>query len=297
MVADLTWTLPPTNSKGDEKQVMTNLNGTCNWTQSPGLIGYMSGYKQNNTSTTVMTFGTTDEPSICRSTDMKFDLIIVSTKTITTSVTGIGGISDTYNPVSANQAYDVYAIADNPTDAFAEIIAVEAGTDPEAMIEISSGDNNVWRRIGWFITQDGSTAIIPHTCGGKARGRTFHYTGDRADQAILFAGSATTWTDMTSGGNGSDHYTANSSHHMICRIAFGDSAAANEEVAFRENGSTNTMAEAAFTFSAGSALAVGTLADGQMLIHLNETDRITEYENSSASNESYCYIIAFNFGI
>lgn len=292
--------LPPASATVNGQVLSSTTAGITSWeTVSSGLpAGYLSGFAQINTSTTVITFGTSGEVSVCRDTTNVFDLQWASTtETITTSVTGVGGITDTQNPVAANQGYEVYIVGDTTLSTATDILAVEAGTVITTVIEFTGGDFDVFRRIGWFVTQDGSTAIIPHTVGGKSRPRQLHYTGGRNAQAILIGGSATTFTDMASGGNGSEQYTAPGSHHMVVRIAFGDTAASNEEVAFRQNGSTTVITDALYTFSAGSALSAGELADSQLLIHFNTTDRITEYIVSSASNEAFVYVVSFNFGI
>lgn len=294
-----TITLPPAFATLNGQVLSSTTGGVTSWsTVSSGLpTGYLSGFRQVNTSTTVLTFGTTGEPSKCRDIDDSFDLQWASaTETITTSVTGVGGITDTQNPVVANQGYEVYIVGDTTLSNATDILAVEVSTDITTVLEFTSSDFDVYRRIGWFVTQDGTTAIIPHTVGGKARMRSFHYTGGRTSQTILFGGSSTSFVDMVSSGDGSDQYTAPGAHHMICRIAFGDSASANDEVGFRQNGSTLAITNCEYTFSSGSPLAVGELSDSQILIHLG-SDRITEYTVTSASNNAYCYVISFVFGI
>ncbi len=293
--------LPVASATVNGQVLSSTTSGVTSWANaaSSGLpTGYLFGFLQTGTSTTVVTFGTSGEPSKCRDGTDTADLQWASdTETITTSVTGVGGITDTQNPVSANQGYEVYIVHDTTDTNPDDILAVESGTDITTVIEFTGGDFDLFHRIGFFCTEDGSTAIIPHNVGGKGHSRTFHYTGGRGSQTILFAGSATTWTDMASGGDGSEQYTPPQTHHIVCRIAFGDSASANDEVVFRQNGSTLAASDSEYTFSAGSALAAGELADSQILIHLNRTDRITEYEVTAAANNAYAYIISFAFDL
>lgn len=296
MISNLVWTLPLSNGVANTF-LQNNGGGTLSFNKPTLPTGYLSGFQQVFTDSSTMTFGTINEPSICRSSDDLFDLQWSSdTETIGTGITGVGGISDTYNPVVANQAYEVYIVGDSSGVVSTDILAVESGTNITAAIEISGGTFDIFRKIGWFRTEDSTTIIIPHIVNGKDRARQLHFTGGRANQTILFAGSATSWTDMESGGNGSEDYTAPGSGFMLCRIAFGDSSSANDEVGFRQNGSAIGITDTSFTFSAGSSLAAGELADTQMLISLG-SDRITEYEVSAAANEAYAYVISFGFGL
>ena len=296
-ISNYTLTLPVDDGNADEV-LTTNGSGVLTWGAGGLPAGYLSGFEQVNATTTTITFGTASETSTCRDVDDTFDITWSGLITLTITNTDVaGGYSDAGgNPVSANQPLQIYAIADSTGVNTPNVLCSAVGQDITGLSLFTGGSYDKLRRIGWARTLDGAATLIPHMVGGKGRSRNFHYTGGRANQTVLFAGSATTWTDMTDGGNGTDTYTAPGSHHMICRTAFGSSASANDEVVFRQNGSTLAATDAEYTFSSGSSLAAGELADGQLLIHLGG-DRITEYEVSAAANDAYCYVISCSFGI
>ena len=257
---------------------------------------YFNGFSQVNTSTSVMTFGTSGKSSLCRDVDDSFDLQWgTDTETINTAVTGVGGITDSQNPVSANQAYQVYIVGDSTLSNSTDILAIEEGTDITTVLEFTSSDYDVYRLIGWFRTQDGSTDIIPHLCYGNGIDREYIYTSARTDRTILFGGNATTYTDMDDGGAGSEDYTCPNSSIMTCRIAYGTPASSNDKASFRMNGSSVADSSSNYTISNGSALSVSERMEGQIQIGLNNTDRITEYLVSDSAAELYIYVTSFTF--
>ncbi len=256
--------------------------------------GFMIGFNQVNTSTTVMSFGTTGEDSLCRSSDASWNLAWNGIKTITLSTVGVGGISDTQDPSTLDTAYEVYAVGDTTSTNQTNILAVEVDTDITTVLEFTSNDYNVYKRIGYFRTLNGANTIIPHMTTNNGRSNTIHYTGDRGEQTVLFSGSSTSFTDMINSGHDTSSYTAPGASNALFRIAFGASAASNDQAGWRENGSSVTLTTTPYTISPGIALGGTELFDGQILLHLG-SDRILEYSVTSASNDLYCYVIAFTY--
>jgi hypothetical protein len=286
---------------GATETVIIDANGELGSTAVSGSTtpaGYFSGFAQVNTSTSIMTFGKSGVSSLCRDVDDSFDLQWgTDTETVNTAVTGVGGITDSQNPVSANQAYQVYIVGDTTSSNSTDILAVEADTDITTVLEFTSSDYDVYRLIGWFRTQDGSTDIMPHVCYGNGIAREYIYTSARTDRTILFGGTATTYTDMASGGTGSEDYTCAGSSMMTCRIAYGTPASSNDKASFRMNGSSVADSASNYTISNGSALSVAERMEGQIQIGLNDTDRITEYLVSDAASELYVYVVSFRFSL
>ena len=296
-IGGYTLTLPVDDGDADEV-LTTDGSGILSWTSGGLPSGYLSGFEQVNATTTTITFGTTSETSTCRDVDNTFDITWSGLITLTITDTDVaGGYSDGGgNPVGANQPLQIYAIADSTGVNTPNVLCSAVGQDITGLSLFTGGSYDKLRLIGWARTLDGAATLIPHMVGGKGSGRSFHYTANRDEMAVLIAGSSTVWIDMASGGNGTDSYTAPAAHQCVCRMAFGTSAAANDEAAFRINGSSIAIGQALYTHSHGSSLGATELSDTQIFIALG-SDRITEYIVSAAANDLYVYVIAFMYNL
>ncbi len=278
------------------KILTSDVSGVASWEEHPLPTGYLSGFEQINTSTSVATFGTTGEPSKCRDKDDSINLQWpTDTETINTATTGPGGISSDQFPVQSGTSYDVYIIGLILAPTSNDIVAIESGTDIETTILFTSNDFNVYRRIGWFRTEDAGTDIEPYIMSGKSLHRECVYTGNRGGRQILGGGSSTSFVVMSDGGFGSEDYVAPNSSTYTARTSFGNPANSTDKAEIRLEGSTLTGSEINYTISNGTPLGSGELTQGQLTIGLNQTTNQTEYRVDNAVDNLYVYIVSFRF--
>lgn len=263
-------------------------------THSPA--GYVHGAVQTWTSITAITFGTASTITTLRAFDNSVDISWVGLKTMTITTSGVGGLSATYTE-AANQSYDVYAVYDTTGVETTDVLAIVEDDLITTVLEFTSGDYDKFRKVGWFRNQ--SSDIIEHEVYGDDRSRNFTYRASRTVTQVLDSGSAVSWTDVADGGFGIESFTAPNTSIVICRLAMGDTSTtlpSNAEVAFRPNGSTLAATASHYTHSVGDGMGTGDLADTQIVFNLNKTDRIMEYENTTAF-DVWLYVTSFNFGL
>lgn len=242
--------------------------------------GYVSGLGITWLSNTTMRV----EIGSCSDSTNTNDIALTTQYTLNAAVNGLNGL-DT-GTFAASKVYAVFVIGDQAGNNAPGVLMSLSATAPLMPKGTFSSNYNMFRRIGWVIS-DGSTHFYPLAQAGAGNYRQYSYdTGPAVltggTQATTFA--AITLTAVVPPVGNYPVFTA--------QISFTPATAA-DYVCFRTTGSTATASATALESISGVVAAKAQTGQLRMFAGINAGVVSIDYVNSAASGATTVAITGF----